>query len=289
MLLLAMVLIVLAIHVSVDTYAQTDNGEELDWVFDVKSDLSADVTALVTIHPSQTWSSYSLTFYSPVSSFAAFDYSTGASLPVSMSTTTNGGDKHSIGFPQGESDGYRFRVEFHMNGLGSETAGGFTISWSWGGGSGRTPQSIMVELPAGFNVVSVSDTQSNSAIPYSAWWDGARVAVTFQGTAVPQGYFKWRLTASSTDALPIITTVSSTIVTSVTTTEPLNPLVYVPLLGLGVAIGFIFTFVSFKSRFRKSERAREHIVCPSCGVSNPVGSSYCSECGKPLDTTQVYQ
>jgi len=111
---------------------------------------SIAVPALVTIHPFGTWSSDSLTWgEGGASSFAAYDFSTGASLSFSTTTTTNGGTTYIVNFPTDESDGYRYLVQFHVTGLAVMTSSGFTISFGWGGNDTPLPQKVRIELPAG--------------------------------------------------------------------------------------------------------------------------------------------
>jgi hypothetical protein len=168
---------------------------EYDWLFDVKPDLSIDISAIVTIHPSGTWSSDSLTWtLGTLSNFAAYDVSTGSSLALSTTTTTSGGTTYTVSFPTDESDGYRFRVQFHVMGLASQISSGFTIGFGWGGGN-ESPQKVRVELPAGYNIASVVNTDTSAALTYAPSWDGTRVLVDFQGTAPTNGYFDWKLQA----------------------------------------------------------------------------------------------
>lgn len=257
-------------------------------MFDIKTDLSVDVTSLVTMHPSGSWSSYSfsLATNTGATNVAAYDYLTGNQLQVSESTWTGGGTAYKVNFPADESEGYRCRVQFHATGMTSKTGAGFTIAQGWGGSTLATPQKVRVQLPAGYNLVSVVNTNSSTNIPYTASWDGTRMIADFQGTAPPKGYFSWRVTSSSTSSLPSATT------TTVRDPNSVNVTYVSMVVGVMMGAGAMFLLIrAISSGRRKNTEKNESVVvdCLKCGAKNPLGNRYCGYCATELpDVTRVY-
>jgi hypothetical protein len=259
-------------------------------MFDIKPDLSVDVTAIVTMHPSGTWSSYSFALGTSTgaTNVAAYDYLTGNQLQVGESTRTGGGTMYRVNFPGDEPEGYRCRLQFHATGMTSKTGAGFTIGYGWGGSATVTavPQKVRVQLPAGYNVVSVINTNSSINIPYTASWDGTRIIAEFQGTAPPKGYFTWRVTASGTSSLASVTSIVNTS-TVRESGASIGPYIVGTVIGAMFGAGVMFLFIDRRKGIKKIQNVI--VDCPKCGAENPLGNRYCGSCATELaDVTRVY-
>ena len=276
----------------VPAYPQASSELEFDWTFDVQDDYSTHVDATITIHPhAGTWSYTTMSFYESdhVSGFKAYDYATGNSLVVSVSTSTGTKSKstYRVNFPHGESDGYRCKVQFHVSDLVAVTGTVRSISWGWGGIDSPLPQRVQVQLPANYIVQSV--TSNNQHVDYANSVGQGRVVVSFQGVAPSQGYFEWKLamiqgTATTRTTVYWYTTVVSTYTTSALPGQTLG------LIAAGSGLGFVLAYPILRRRVgHKPKRVTiETVVCVSCRSENPTANLHCGRCGSALDATRIY-
>jgi len=288
-LLLTLVITVLCVPV----YAQTHSDYEFDWTFDVQSDHSAYVGAIVTIHPQGgAWSGDSMSFYDSdhVSDYKAYDYATGNSLGVTVSTSTGTGSQlftYQVNFPRGESDGYRYKVQFRVSDLVVVTETALSISWGWGGTDNQVPQRVQVKLPVDYVVQSV--TSNNQQVDYANSVDQGRVLVSFQGVAPPKRYFEWKLTIIRSMPATVYTTVSwyTTVVSTFTTSTLSNQTP--ELMAVGSGLGFVLAYAILRRKVgQKPKRVSEMVVCVNCGSENPATDLYCGRCGSAFDATRIY-
>ena len=182
-------------------------GEDYAWVFRVNYDLTVNVSATVTVHPPNTWTSESLNI-GGCFGLTATDHTTGNSLATS-SQSGSGSHNYMIYFPIGEQDGYEFSVRFLCPDLVETLTNGFLLEWDWGSGPYSLTHSVEVVLPHGYEVKSLTSAAAN--VSYSAFrsLDGVW-ALNFTGASPSLGYFDWKLYALST-----IAQTTSTLTTSV--------------------------------------------------------------------------